>query len=293
MPDPAKYKDKDEFLEACIPEVEGEGKDHDQAVAQCTSMWKERNKDEGKFMDENKLERRCLPITELRAIKSDDGIKFEGYAAVFNKLSEDLHGFREKIKPGAFKIALKNSDTRALFNHDSNFVLGRKSAGTLKLKEDKKGLYTEIDPPDTQWARDLAQSIERGDINQMSFGFMLEEDKWEETKNGIIRTLVKVKELADISPVTFPAYPDTTVALRSKDKWDEERQAEKETEKEEKSPELDEDNKPEDIREFIDKFLKFAIEQKNILDKFIERFSEKSEPMQAETETDGQRLIQK
>jgi hypothetical protein len=126
----------------------------------------------------------------------------------------------------------------------------------------------------------------------MSFGFMLEEDKWEETKNGIIRTLVKVKELADISPVTFPAYPDTTVALRSKDKWDEERQAEKETEKEEKSPELDEDNKPEDIREFIDKFLKFAIEQKNILDKFIERFSEKSEPMQAETETESDEEVQ-
>ena len=219
MPEPKNYKDEDSWMEACVPEVKGEGKDQDQAVAQCMSMWKERDKQDEKFMNTNNIERRYMPVTELRTIKSDDGIKFAGYAAVFNKLSEDLGGFKEKIKPGAFRGAIKNSDTRALFNHDSNYVLGRKSSGTLELKEDKKGLYTIIDPPDTQWARDLAKSIERGDINQMSFGFLLEEDKWDEKKDGVVRTLIRVSELADISPVTFPAYPDTSVALRSKDQW--------------------------------------------------------------------------
>uniref|UniRef100_A0A6M3IHK1 Putative peptidase n=1 Tax=viral metagenome TaxID=1070528 RepID=A0A6M3IHK1_9ZZZZ len=168
-----------------------------------------------------KIERRCLPITELRTIR-DEGQrpKISGYAAVFNMLSEDLGGFREKIDPGAFKKSLGASDTRMLWNHDSNYVLGRKSAGTLKLKEDEHGLKIENIPPDTQWARDLLVSIERGDVTQMSFGFRIEEDKWEEKEGKeTIRTLVSISDLMDVSPVTYPAYPDTEVALRSLDEW--------------------------------------------------------------------------
>lgn len=161
-------------------------------------------------------ERRYLQVKELRVQRDADKPKIVGYAAVFNRLSENLGGFREKIKPGAFKNALKKSDARALFNHDSNYVLGRQGAGTLTLKEDDKGLWMEIDPPDTQFARDLMVSIERGDINQQSFGFTVASDSWEDlNKQESLRTLNEIDELFDVSPVTFPAYPDTSVALRS------------------------------------------------------------------------------
>ena len=174
------------------------------------------------------VERRYIPVSDLKVERrsgDNEKPKISGYAAVFGKWSEDLGGFREKIAKGAFTKALKASDPRALFNHDSNYVLGRKSAGTLDLKEDNKGLFMEIDPPDTQFARDLMVSIERGDITQQSFGFYLSPDgeKWAEDKKtgAVTRTITEVEELLDVSPVTFPAYPDTTVALRSLDKFKE------------------------------------------------------------------------
>lgn len=153
-------------------------------------------------------------LLEVRKSEEGEG-KIAGYAAVFNSLSEDLGGFKEQIKPGAFRSAIEKSDTVALFNHDSNIVLGRKSAGTLELKEDKKGLWMEITPPDTQAARDLMTSIERGDIKQQSFGFIVDSDSWETREGQEIRTIESVSELLDVSPVTYPAYPDTSVALRS------------------------------------------------------------------------------
>jgi HK97 family phage prohead protease len=154
-----------------------------------------------------------------------DGLKVEtradelrtivGHAAVFNKLSGDLWGFREKISPGAFSDAIKEDDVRGLFNHDPNYVLGRNKAGTLRLKEDEIGLAIEIDPPDTQFARDLMVSIGRGDITQMSFGFSLVADEWDYSdQKNVVRTLKKVK-LYDVSPVTYPAYEDTDVELNS------------------------------------------------------------------------------
>jgi len=163
-----------------------------------------------------KEERRFLPLKLKIEKREDEPTKIVGYAAVFNSLSENLGGFREKIKPGAFRNALKISDTRALFNHDRNFVLGRQSAGTLKLKEDKTGLHIEIDPPDTSFARDLMVSIGRGDITQQSFGFTVKKDEWKDLDGDEpLRTLTEVGELFDVSPVTFPAYPDTNVAVRS------------------------------------------------------------------------------
>lgn len=166
------------------------------------------------------IERRYIPICDLRTVGEGEEKKIVGYAAVFNRLSEDLGGFREKIAPGAFRSAIKTSDTRALWNHDSNYVLGRKSAGTLSLREDKEGLKVEIAPPDTTWARDLMISIDRGDVSQMSFGFRLEKDSWEEKEGQPpIRTLEKIRELPDVSPVTYPAYPETQVALRSLEQW--------------------------------------------------------------------------
>lgn len=168
-------------------------------------------------------EERNIGAAELR-VKRVEGepTKIEGYAAIFNSLSDDLGFFREKISRGAFTNALKTSDVRALFNHDPNFILGRQSAGTLELKEDKKGLWMSATPPDTQQARDLMVSIERGDITQQSFAFTVQEDSWKQPEaNGDpeIRTIIEVKEIFDVSPVVYPAYPDTDVAIRSKEQF--------------------------------------------------------------------------
>lgn len=163
------------------------------------------------------VERRSVELTELRVLPDGDKKKITGYAAVFEKMSEDLGGFKEIIERGAFKKALKKSDTRALWNHDPSVVLGRVSAKTLRLKEDEQGLRIEIDPP--SWAGSYMESIERGDVREMSFGFTVETDKWE-TKDGMnLRTILAVRELPDVSPVTFPAYPDTSLALRSMQAW--------------------------------------------------------------------------
>ena len=185
--------------------------DEKQRYAVCNTLWKNK-----KEMNMDNLETRVFDASELRMTKSDDGImRFEGYAAMFNKWSEDLGGFREKIAPKAFTKALKNSDTRALFNHDSNYVLGRTSAKTLDIREDEKGLKFSVVPPDTTWARDLSVSLGRGDISQCSFGFTLGIDEWKEDKDGVSRTIKEVDRLPDISIVTYPAYPDTSVALRN------------------------------------------------------------------------------
>lgn len=169
-----------------------------------------------------KKERRVMHSKELRVSKSEDKTSvLSGYAAVYDVLSEDLGGFREKIAPGAFTTALGKSDCRALFNHNSNFILGRQSAGTLKLSEDDTGLYMEDQLPDTQYARDLEVSVERRDITQQSFGFIVKKDSWEENRETkeVIRTIIEIDELFDVSPVTFPAYPDTTIAKRSLEQY--------------------------------------------------------------------------
>ena len=165
------------------------------------------------------IERRCFPVSEFRAIEDDKGLRhIVGYAAVFNKFSEEMWGFREKIAPGCFTKTIKEDDVRALWNHDSNHVLGRNKSGTLTLSEDDKGLKIDILPPDAQWARDLMTSIDRGDIDQMSFGFKTVSQLWEGEYPDEVRTLIEVK-LYDVSPVTFPAYPDTEVGLRSLEEY--------------------------------------------------------------------------
>lgn len=160
-----------------------------------------------------KNERRTIPMTEIRA-ESNGSIV--GYAAVFNQKSELLYGsFREVINPGAFKSTLTN-DIRALWNHDTAYVLGRNTAGTLQLAEDERGLRVEITPPDTQWARDLMVSVRRGDISQMSFGFNVKKDSWSATQEDgtQTRTLEEI-DLHEVSVVTFPAYPQTSIVARS------------------------------------------------------------------------------
>jgi HK97 family phage prohead protease len=159
-------------------------------------------------------EERRIVLGELRAVKDGEKPKIAGHAAKFDSLSEDLGGFRERIAPGAFAKAITSSDIRALWNHDSNIVLGRNKAGTLRLSEDSAGLYYECDPPDTQLVRDMVLApIERGDVNQCSFGFSTRNDKWQKVDGEWIRTLLEV-DLFDVSPVTYPAYQATDVAVR-------------------------------------------------------------------------------
>jgi uncharacterized protein len=167
------------------------------------------------------IERRVVTGAELRAKTSDSAPKLAGYAALFNTASDDLGGFTEVIMPGAFRGAIPKSDIRALFNHDPNFVMGRNKAGTLTVAEDNRGLSMEVTPPDVQWVRDLLVSVERGDIDQMSFGFRVAKggDEWLYTDDAVTRTITEIEELFDVAVVTYPAYPDTDVAVRSLDAW--------------------------------------------------------------------------
>lgn len=168
------------------------------------------------------MEIRTLPLEELRINNLEEKRYIEGHAAVFDSWSETLGGifpFKEKVRKGAFSQTIKKDDIRALFNHDPNYVLGRNKAGTLELKEDETGLYVRIIPPDTQAARDLITSIERGDINQMSFGFTVEEEKWDTVDGVDVRELRRVR-LFDVSPVTFPAYPSTDVGVRAMESYE-------------------------------------------------------------------------
>ena len=165
----------------------------------------------------NRLEIRQFDCGELRTEAAENGETIvRGYAAVFNELSEDLGGFREKIHRDAFNNVL-NDDVVALLNHDNSVVFGRTSSGTLKLSTDERGLVSEIRMPNTQAARDTVELMKRGDINKMSFGFYVDRDKWVESERGYVRTVQEVKKLVDVSLVTRPAYPATSAAVRSLD----------------------------------------------------------------------------
>jgi HK97 family phage prohead protease len=164
-----------------------------------------------------KTERRIVtqPIEVRKA--GDTPATLVGYASVFNREATIGGFFREQIAPGAFKTAVKEDDVRALFNHDPNYVLGRTAAGTLDLSEDGTGLRYEVAPPDTQWARDLMVTVQRGDVNQSSFGFQVVREEWtmpEDRAELPLRTILEAR-LFDVSPVTYPAYEETTAEARS------------------------------------------------------------------------------
>lgn len=181
------------------------------------------------------LSRLSFPMHEIRA-KDDNGKRtIAGHAAVFDSPSSVIQDrerkFVEVIRRGAFTSTIRTADVRCLFNHDADHVLGRTRSGTLRLAEDARGLAIECDMPDTSTGRDVYESIRRGDIDQMSFGFRvamrdgkkMEKWNWPESRQdggGIAglptRELLEV-ELVDVSPVTFPAYEDTDVAARCED----------------------------------------------------------------------------
>lgn len=150
---------------------------------------------------------------DVRAAEGE-GRTITGTAAVYNAQSLDLGGFREVILPGAFTKTLSETGTKkAYWNHNSDRVLGSTKSGTLRLQEQEDGLHFEIDPP--AWADEHMESIRRGDVDQMSFGFRTIKDRWGQTSDGkVLRELIEV-QLFEVSPVAMPAYPQTDAQARS------------------------------------------------------------------------------
>lgn len=149
---------------------------------------------------------------EIRA--EADGIKVEGYAAVFNEETNIGGFFRERIEPGAFSDAIGRDDVVFLINHEG-LPLARTRSGTLTLSEDDRGLKmsTTLDPEDPD-VRSIAGKMKRGDLDKMSFAFMPEVQEWDESGDMPLRT-IKRAALFDVSVVTTPAYDGTEIGLRS------------------------------------------------------------------------------
>ncbi len=162
--------------------------------------------------------RSLMQAPELRA----EGNQVAGFAVRYNSETVIAGAFREKFAPGAFTEAIKG-DVRALFNHEDGKVLGRTKSGTLKLREDQEGLSYELDLPDTTVGRDLKVSMQRGDIDGSSFGFTVKREQWDDTGDLPLRTVLEAG-LREVSPVPYPAYEDSMIALRSRDKAKDEAQ---------------------------------------------------------------------
>lgn len=150
-----------------------------------------------------------------------EGDTLIGHAAVFGQMAKVPGGY-EQLSQRAFEdvLKLKDSDVTSLWNHDPQYLLGRESAGTLRIRSDGEGLAFENDLPDTSYAKDLRVLVARGDITGASFGFIPDLDKstWTRADDGSqIHTINAIKYLRDVSPVTFPAYSGAGVALRSYD----------------------------------------------------------------------------
>lgn len=164
---------------------------------------------------------------QLRTISSefntrDDGgnLSIEGYFAVFGSVYEIAPGMSESIAPGAFDKTL-SGDIRALINHDTTLVLGRTKAGTLNLRTDNRGLWGHIDVnPNDSDAMNLYERVKRGDVDQCSFGFDIIDEETEFREDGSIHWTIKEVELYEVSPCTFPAYEETSIAARAKERDD-------------------------------------------------------------------------
>lgn len=162
-----------------------------------------------------KIEVRQFNIDKVTRDGTDaEPTKIGGYASVFNSPTVIADTFQETIAPGAFSRSLgEGADVRSLFNHDWANVLGRVSAKTLTLNEDEHGLKFEVILPDTSIGRDLAVSMQRGDINQCSFGFVVKEDEWDYSNSDMPKRTITDVELYEVSVVALPAYDDTSASV--------------------------------------------------------------------------------
>ena len=168
------------------------------------------------------MEKRSVKATlahvEVRSDADGKPVGFTGYAAVFNSptmIGEKPWGFREQVAPGAFAKAIAEGDPVMLVNHNDDMPLARKSAGTLRLTEDERGLKVDADLPNTTYGRDLAENLRNGNVKGMSFRFGVVKDEWETGDDGVESRTLKEVKLPEVSAVTFPAYPTTSAGLRS------------------------------------------------------------------------------
>jgi HK97 family phage prohead protease len=167
-----------------------------------------------------KLETRgCVEKLSVRAASKGKMPLLEGYAAVWGSLSEELFpesNMYERIMSGAFAESLeRGDDIRALIQHNQGVVVGRRSAGTLELSEDDRGLAVRIKPPPTQTGKDLVESIRRGDLAEMSFGFLVPDEdayRWVIEGDLAIREMIRL-DLYEVSIVGIPQYAATDVKL--------------------------------------------------------------------------------
>ena len=153
-----------------------------------------------------------LEIRALNTVEKTEENIVEGYALKFNTESRNLGGFIETITPEALE-GVDLSDVRCFLDHDSSKLLGRTSSGTLKLNVDETGLYFRCVLPNTSVGRDAMELVTRGDLNQCSFGFTVEQDKWAKGNDIMMRSINKIGSLFEISLVSIPAYDDTDVRV--------------------------------------------------------------------------------
>lgn len=163
------------------------------------------------------MDRRTMAsrTTQYRAAEENGELYIEGYFAVFNSVYEIAPGLTESIAPGAFSGTL-GGDIRALTNHDTTLVLGRTKASTLELREDGHGLWgrVRINREDSD-AMNLYHRVQRGDVDQCSFGFFILEEEAEYREDGSVHFTIRAVELHEVTVATFPAYEETAVAARS------------------------------------------------------------------------------
>lgn len=164
-------------------------------------------------------------MRQVRTINSDfktrdDGgeLRIEGYFAVFNSIYQIWDDMSESVAPGAFSDTL-GDDVRALIDHETMYVLGRNQAGTLELREDSHGLWGSIlINPNDQDAMNLYARVQRGDVNQCSFGFDILEEETDFRDDGSVHWTIKKVKLYEVSVCTFPAYAETSVQARKDEK---------------------------------------------------------------------------
>lgn len=175
-------------------------------------------------MEKNRINHRQVRSIASNFKTREDGEekRIEGYFAVFNSVYEITPDMTESVAPGAFSKTL-DGDVRALIDHETMYVLGRNQAGTLELREDDKGLWGSIlINPNDQDAMNLYSRVERGDVNQCSFGFEILSEETDFRDDGTVHFTITEVRLHEVSVCTFPAYAETSVQARKEDRAHEE-----------------------------------------------------------------------
>lgn len=214
LPTPNSGETETDFIERCMTELSGEFSDDDQRLAVCYGQWNDRS-------GTAEPERRFMPISVLEMREDDGAMIIEGYPIVY-EVYAPIWGWREIIRRGAAGPALTRSDELVLWDHESSQPMARRSAGTLEVREDEKGVFIRADVSKTRWGRDGYESIRAGVTTQMSFAFDIaaEGQRWVTDEIAGVevdtREITEFGQIYDYSPVSYPAYKQTIVDARSR-----------------------------------------------------------------------------